>query len=236
MHIEHVPKIDALYWFLLGLASVFGANASDLLVDGFGLTHAAALGALLLAFALVLAVERFDRGRPYVSFWLALLVTRMAAADISDIGRALLPHHPLPVLVVIATLCLTLYCWRLAPAAPSDIPAIHPLFWWTMLAAGAAGSMIGACLSEELVIGNVAACALPAALVPLLVLAARGYRPYPFALYWLAVVALHAAGSAAADLFAHEVLSLALSTFVFGVAFGMVLTAMRILAAGPPAA
>jgi uncharacterized membrane-anchored protein len=136
------------------------------------------------------------------------------------------------VRLLIAVLCATLFCWRLAPSPPSDLPTVHPLFWWTMLVAGAVGSMIGDCLSEELVLGNLTACLVPAALVPLLLLVARGYRPYPFALYWLAVVALHAAGSAGGDLVAHEALSLALSTFVFGVSFGMVLTAMRILPRG----
>lgn len=234
MQIEHVPKINVLYWFLLILASVFGANASDVLITVFEISRPTALVLLLDAFLLILAVERYDRGRPYVCFWLALVVTRMAASNVSDVGRAWLPHNPIPVAICIAVLCATLYAWRFAPAAPSDMPAIHPLFWWTMLVAGTLGSMIGDCLSEELAIGNLAACVVPAALVPLLLLAARGYRGYPFALYWLAIVALHAAGSAAADLFAQQVLSLALSTFVFGVSFGMMLTAMRILPRGEP--
>lgn len=234
MKIEHVPKINGLYWFLLILASVFGANANDVLINVFELSRPAGLMLLLDAFLLILVVERFDRGRPYVCFWLAIVVTRMAACNISDVGRAWLPHNPIPVALAIAALCATLYAWRFAPAAPSDLPAIHPLFWWTMLAAGAVGSMIGNCLSEELAIGNLAACIVPAVLAPLLVLAARGYRGYPFALYWFAIVALHAAGSTAADLFAQQVLSLALSTFVFGVSFGMVLTAMRILPRGEP--
>lgn len=232
MKIAHVPKIDALYWFLLSLASVFGANASDVLADVFGLARPTALACLLCVFLLILLVERFDRGRPYVGFWLAVLVTRMAASNVGDLGRALQPHSPGPVLLLIAVLCATLYCWRLAPAPPSDIPTVHPLFWWTMLVAGAVGSTIGDCLSEEFVLGNLTACLVPAALVPLLLLLGRGQRSHPFALYWLAVVALHAAGSAAGDLFAHEVLSLALSTFAFGVSFGMVLTAMRILPRG----
>lgn len=229
MRIEHVPKINPLYWFLLGIASVFGANAGDVLIEVFGFSHAGALLLLLAVFLLILAVERFDRGRPYVCFWLALLVTRIAAANLCDIGRGLVPHSPLPPLVVMILLSITLYCWRFAPSAPADIPAVHPLFWWTMLLAGTLGSMFGDCLAEEFAVGRFVACVVPAALVPLLLLAARGYRGYPFALYWLAVVALHAAGNVAADLFAQQVLSLALSTFVFGVSFGIVLTAMRIL-------
>lgn len=236
MKSEHAPKLGGLYWFLLGLASIFGANAGDVLTGVFGLGRGLVLLLLLLAFLAVLAVERFDRGSPYLCFWLLVVVVRIAAADLCDIGRGMRPHSPIPPLVVMAVLVATLYCWRFAPSAAADIPAVHPLFWWTMLLAGTLGSMFGDCLAEELAVGNLVACIVPASLFPLLLLAARGYRPYPFALYWLAVVALHAAGNAAADLFAHQVLSLALSTIVFGVSFGLSVTAIRILQGGeaPP--
>lgn len=234
MRIEHLPRLDTryldtLYWCLLALASTFGANAGDVLTQLLGLGRGTVLLLLLPAFGAILAVERFDRGRPYLCFWLLLLVVRIAAGTVCDIARGLQPHSPGPVLAVMAVLLATLYCWRFAPSAPADIPTVHPLFWWTMLVAGTLDSMLGDCLAEELAVGNLVACTVPAALVPLLLLAARGYGSWGFALYWLVVVALHGAGNAAADLFAREVLSLALSTIVFGVAFGLSVTALRIL-------
>jgi uncharacterized membrane-anchored protein len=234
METEYLPRLesrypDTVYWCLLALAGIFGANAGDVFTQLLGLGRGMVLLSLLPAFGAILAVERFDRGRPYLCFWLLLLVVRIVAGTLCDIGRGLQPHGPAPVLAVTAVLLATLYGWRFAPSAPADIPAVHPLFWWTMLVAGTLGSMLGDCLAEELAVGHVVACIAPAALVPLLLLAARGYGSWRFALYWLVVVALHGAGNAAADLFAREVLSLALSTVVFGVAFGLSVTALRIL-------
>lgn len=234
MKTEHLAGLDtrypdAPYWCLLALTGIFGANAGDVLVQLLGLARGTVLLLLSAAFAAIVALERFDRGPPYLGFWLLLLVVRIAAGTICDIARGLQPHGPGPVLALMAVLIVTLYCWRFAPSAPADIPAVHPLFWWTMLVAGTVGSMFGDCLAEELSVGNLVACVVPAALVLMLLLAARGDGSWRFALYWLVVVALHGAGNAAADMFAREVLSLALSTIVFGVAFGLAVTALRIL-------
>jgi len=128
-------------------------------------------------------------------------------------------------------LVATLACWhmwrgRRRPAPAS--PAAHPLYWWTMLVAGALGTAMGDDCAWGLGFGSLRAALLLAVPVALALLALRGCRPVPLAGYWAAVVEIRAAATAAADFFADGVFGLGLATLVSGVAFGVALVATRI--------
>lgn len=229
----HLPGIGARYWALLILASVFGANTGDFLAERLGFGHVAGLPILLGCFLLVLAAERFDRAPRQIWFWLAVIVTRTAATNVGDIGHDL--HWS--GLAVIAGLALagavSLAAWRTIRRPPTQPLAAHPLYWWTMLVAGALGTAIGDWCSWGLGLGNLLAAGVLALPVALLLAALRGRHPVPLVGYWLTVVAIRAAGTAAGDFFANRVFGLELSTFVFGVAFGLALRALTVLSGRP---
>jgi uncharacterized membrane-anchored protein len=61
MQQKHLPTLGARYWAALCLASIFGANMGDFFARDLGLGHVAGLPFLVLALAVVVIGERFDR-------------------------------------------------------------------------------------------------------------------------------------------------------------------------------
>jgi uncharacterized membrane-anchored protein len=151
---------------------------------------------------------------------------RAAGADAADV------LHDLRWSVLLAALaCVTLFAWSRRPDSPGTARGADGLWWWTMFVAGAAGSALGDAVATGLFLGDVRAGVILGALAALLLLA-RGRRPVMPGLFWPTVLALNAAANVVADGIARDVLGLELSTFAFGVCFGLVLTALHILAGG----
>ncbi|KQV36789.1 hypothetical protein [Massilia sp. Root335] len=232
MKVEHVPRIDGLYWLLLVLSGVFGTNAADFFSDVLGLGHAGALAVLLLCCACVRVAARGGGGRHPAGFWLPVALVRAAGASAADV------LHDLRWSVLLAALmCVTVFAWsprQGRPGAPHG--AGDGLWWWTMFVASAAASALADAVAAGLDLGFFHAGLVLAALAALLLLLVRGRRPLRPGVFWLTILALQAAAGAAGDACAQRVLGLELSTFAFGVGFGLVLTALRILADGdlPP--
>jgi uncharacterized membrane-anchored protein len=227
MKVDHVPRIDALYWLLLLLAGVFGVNAADFCADVFGLGHRATLPVLLLCCACVRVAACAGAGRHPAAYWLAIALVRAAGADAADI------LHDLRWSVLLAALaCATLFAWSRRPDGSGTVRgAAGGLWWWTMFVAGAAGSALGDAVATGLFLGYARAGLVLGALAALLLLAC-GRRPVTPGLFWPTVLALNAAANVVADGIARNVLGLELSTFAFGVGFGLMLTALHILAGG----
>lgn len=172
MQQKHVPVMDVKYWLALGLASIFGANTGDFLADVVGLGHISGLPILAIAFAAVLAAERFDRLKNPVYFWAAIIVIRTSATNIGDISGDLDLSRPL----VIGILCLALFATVLVwyrynlkkssglTGEPSGSLATVPVYWFAMLLAGTLGTVLGDFCSfslMDLINGGHRAGALP---------------------------------------------------------------------------
>lgn len=234
MKLEHLPKLSTKYWAALVLASVFGANTGDYLSDVMGLGHIAGLPVLALLLALLFLAERFDGFKHTAYFWSAIIVIRSAATNIGDIGRDM--HIPaLGFMAFLAVLLLmTLLGWqafqgkiRTEGAAGVNSLATVPVYWWTMLVAGALGTVVGDYFSWGLKLGNLnAALVLSAPLVALFLLG-RGGRLSKLFYYWGTVVCIRSAGTAAGDFLTHGVLGLPLSTLASGMAFVALLVLWR---------
>ena len=234
LRMEHLPNLNAKYWSALILASIFGANAGDFFSDVLGLGHFLGLPILALAFAGVLIAERFDRYKHHAYFWAAIIVVRSAATNIGDIGHDL--HlHPISVMAFLSALLLaTLTCWAVfrkqvtVPCAVSSSLASAPQYWWTMLVAGALGTVVGDYFSYAMHLGNLeAALLLGAVVVVLFLLLGPTDRLSRLFYYWLTVVFIRSAGTAMGDFFAHKLLGLPLSTLTSGLAFIALLVLWR---------
>src|SRR3981081_3626560 len=66
---QHLPLLGPRFWAALCLASVFGANMGDFFAHNIGLGHVAGLPFLVFGFALVMAIERFDRMAHETYYW-----------------------------------------------------------------------------------------------------------------------------------------------------------------------
>lgn len=225
---QHVPTLGPKYWTALVLASIFGANTGDFMADALHLGHWAGLPVLALLFGLALLAERWDKLKHTAYFWSAIIVVRSAATNLGDIGHDL--HLPALRVMAVFTglLALSILLWQLlrSPKPESGSLATEPAYWWTMLVAGALGTVIGDYCSWGLHLGNLkAALWLGLAVAALMaILRTRLGQLWP---YWLTVVAIRSAGTAAGDFLAHKVFGLPLSTLVSGLVFIALLVLWR---------
>jgi uncharacterized membrane-anchored protein len=232
MKIQHVPVISTKYWCALVCASIFGANTGDFFASVLHLGHLAGLPVLAVLFAVALFLEQRNDAKSIAYFWFTIVVIRTAATNIGDVSHDL----RLPALWVIgaltALLLVVLFTRKLANAneASTGTLATNANYWFSMLVAGALGTVIGDYFSfglglrpfkATLVLGAILAVAFVACKAKL-----RRNHVGLFA-YWLTVVLIRSAGTAAGDLIAHSPLKLPLSTLVTGLVFVGVLAFWR---------
>ncbi len=228
MHQRHVPQVGAAYWSGLILASIFGANLGDLLAGSWGWGHVAGLPYLALALALILVVERFDRSAHTAYYWAAIIVVRAAATNIGDIGHDM-NWSPLAVMTVLAVVLIAvawLWSLRSPDSEPKTVLVTGGWYWVAMLAAGSLGTVLGdfgsAMLGKGLALGfrggNIAATIAGTVVIALLFFLWRNRLQVAPAFFWVSVVLIRAAGTAAGDALAHGV-GLAASTIASGLAF-----------------
>jgi uncharacterized membrane-anchored protein len=226
---EHMPSLGTRYWTALILASVFGANTGDFLSDVLGLGHVAGLPVLAVLLGFVFLAERFDRMKHHAYFWSAIIVIRSAATNLGDLGRDF--HLPaLGVAAILAVvLALTLVAWaRIHPRGSSDSLSAVPVYWWTMLVAGALGTVVGDYCSYGLGLGNLGAALALGTVLAALFAAGRHGRLSRLVYYWATVVCIRSAGTAAGDFLAHKLLGLPLGTLASGIAFVVLLGLWRV--------
>jgi uncharacterized membrane-anchored protein len=238
MKVEHMPNLGVRYWCALILASIFGANTGDFLSDVLGLGHLAGLPVLAALLGLVFLLERHDRKPHHAYFWAAIIVIRSAATNIGDMGHDLHLSPWVAAMTLASVLILTLLVWAGVHRAkdpgqpgPGSLSAM-PLYWWAMLVAGALGTVLGDFCSYDLGLGNLGAALALGALLVCLFAWGRNGRLAALGLYWLTVVVIRSAGTAAGDLLAHGVFGLPLSTLVSGLAFVALLNTWRAPAEG----
>jgi uncharacterized membrane-anchored protein len=147
---QHLPLLGPRFWAALCLASVFGANMGDFFAHNIGLGHVAGLPFLVFGFALVMAIERFDRMAHETYYWLGIILVRTAATNLGDffagdlrIARSLL----MAILAVVLALVIAL-AWRtrwksLGGGPKAAVLSADAPYWLGMLLAGTLGTVMG---------------------------------------------------------------------------------------------
>jgi uncharacterized membrane-anchored protein len=231
----HLPTLGPRYWTALCLASIFGANMGDFFAHDLGLGHVDGLPFLAMAFAIVIAGERFDRAVHQAYYWAAIIIVRTAATNSADF---LCGDMKLPRVWVIAALTALLaaavalsWQWlrrRKPDQGDATVLRADSGYWISMLIAGTLGTVIGDYCSHNLHLGDAEASIVLSLILGLLFVLARGGLLRALWFYWLTVVTVRAAGTAVGDLVASRgLLGLPLSTLVTGVIFVAVLVAWK---------
>lgn len=216
-----VPKINGVYWLCLVLASIFGANVGDFLSDALDLGHLSGIPYLVAALIVVFLAERFLKYRSALYFWAAIIIIRASATNVGDAFRDVHIKFGVSVPVTCLLLAFMVIAWRSrAPFTQEQgfIP-VTGFYWITMFVAGVLGTVAGDAASYPLGFGNFGAMiAFAIPLCFLLVIGRKGlYTDLGF--YWLAVVFIRSAGTAAGDLITHTLDSIELSTAISGIVF-----------------
>jgi hypothetical protein len=223
------------YWTALCLASIFGANMGDFFAHNLGLGHVDGLPFLAMAFAIVIAGERFDQAVHQAYYWAAIIIVRTAATNSADFlcGDMKLPRvwviAALTALLAVAVVVSWQWLWRRKPdQGDAAVLRADTGYWISMFIAGTLGTVIGDFCSHNLHLGDAGASILLSPILGLLFVLARGGLVRALWFYWLTVVMVRAAGTAVGDLIASRgVLGLPLSTLVTGVIFVGLLIAWK---------
>lgn len=218
MQEKHVPSLGLRYWFVFGMVSVFGANASDLATALLGAGPVRGLPMLVVALVVagILLAELFDKSSTHAWYWLVIAIIPTASINLADSIVVDLGLGEVWVILALALLLLlsliisrseaTLLVSELMIARPG--PHARPLtdagHWFAMVVASSLGTIVGDYCSVNLRLGLVWASVLLSVLVLLVFWLHRVAGVNRLVLYWLTVVAVRAAGTVIADLLAKE--------------------------------
>jgi uncharacterized membrane-anchored protein len=237
MQTRHVPTINGRYWAGIALASVFGTNMGDLYAHDSGLGLLGGLPILIILFAGVYAIERFDKRTHDAWYWLCIVIMRTGATNIADYmaGRRGMHIDRITLSVGFAVLLAALAWWlgrtdrRSGDATTlKTVPTTDPGYWVTMLTAGVFGTVFGD-LCEHLANEDIAAIGLAVALAVTL-LVYRKFFVSALAAYWFVVAVARTTGTAIGDWLAESPiinLGLPLSTTISGLTLAAVLILWR---------
>ena len=149
----HVPDINARYWFAITLASIFGTNLGDYYAHNSGMGILGGLPILATIVAVFFYVERFDRYKHEIFYWLAIIIIRTGATNIADY---LAFRVKLNMVFLCVTLALLIAFLALRDAAlkngarKTGLPDTNARYWVAMLAAGVFGTVLGDLCSHAL--------------------------------------------------------------------------------------
>jgi uncharacterized membrane-anchored protein len=232
MQSRHVPAAGGRYWVALLIASVFGANAGDVIAKFFHLGHVEGLPVLAVLLALILFAERRDGRGHEIYYWAAVVVIRTAAMNLGDfaassfrLGRPGLIADLAVLLVFFLIFTPSTKSDQSARTWPFRLPATDTRHWATLLIAGMLGTVLGDYVSFATGLGPLYAAGLEGGTLAALLFVGRTGPLADVWFYWLAVVAVQAAGTSFSDFLAHAVFGLPLSTL----ATGMVLVVTLLL-------
>lgn len=220
---RNLPPIGARYWIVISIASVFGANMGDFVSHDLYLGHVRGLPFLAFLFAILLLAEQRRVIAGEACYWLAIVILRTAATNLSDLAThdLELPYGwVIAGLGVLLTLLLMLRPTKLPAAGLSALPSTDGWYWAAMLTAGVLGTAVGDCTADALGLGTgLGSVVLGAILVITLGLGSRTGWTTSSA-YWSGIVAVRSAGTTAGDFLVDRDgigLGLPLSTACMGV-------------------
>lgn len=215
MQISHLPALDARYWLVVSLITILGSNAADFVSDRFDSIaaldtaldlHVPIIAALLLA---VLWFEPRDRSASRRCYWLALLLVPMTSSDLAGLVMSGAPIGRIGIISVLIIALVSTFLIARSDAMHAvasnmmlrprpNLPLTDASYWLAMLIA----SVLGTTASDWLTMteGLSDGLALPIAGVPALAaIVAFHLLPahFRFVLYWVAIVLLNAAATAA---------------------------------------
>lgn len=232
MLLRMTPKLGARYWISILIASMFGTNLGDLLLETFGLSALTSVFVILLAFGAVATVDRQTSRGSEASYWICLLLVRAAATIVADfsVARERLGYTAVSVALGALLTVLLLRRRRGEPTSPTrDLPSTNLLYWGTMLVAGSLGTVVGDGMGHafaKVQIGvPVSALIASAALAILLGLRHR-LAWAPETTYWIAVVGVRWWGTNTGDI-TKFLLSIWVSMAITGSLLALVLLVWR---------
>jgi uncharacterized membrane-anchored protein len=209
MRYENVPMVGARYWTAITMASVFGCNLGDFVSLYLHWGHWRGLFPLAVIFGVLIVGERSSARTTEAWYWAVVIVLRTAATNLADLATHTFEwRYPwvISVLKMIQVMVILPVLPRL-PATGSDAdgrPATDSWYWLSLLTAGTLGTAVGDCVAEECQLGTGGGTLVLGAVFVGILAIGRRSRWSTKASYWLAIIAVRAAGTTAGDWLAFQ--------------------------------
>ncbi len=212
MRIENVPCADARYWSAMLAASICGVNLGDFVARILHFGHWSALPLFAILFAAVIALEKRAVRTVEITYWLAVLIGRTAATNLSDVATHDLHWDYGWVIPVLLPLLIAVVAFGKpkAPVAPerATIPPAggqraDGVYWLALFLAEIVGTAIGDAIPD---VFDLAPRQEYLVFALLLVATFRLRRLRLFkgtVFYWVTIVVIAAAGLSIGDAIAH---------------------------------
>lgn len=241
MQISHLPALDTRYWLVTALITVLGSNAGDFVSARFDTattldTHVPIVAGLLLA---VLLLEPRDPSASRRCYWLALLLVPMTSNDLAGL---VMSGAPIGRISIVSGLLIALVSTFLIARSDAmhavasnmmlrpkpNLPLTDASYWVGMLIASVLGTAASDWLTSTEGLSD--GMALPIAGVPALAaIVAFHLLParFRFVLYWVSIVLLNAAATAAGHFLAwHPHLGIGLPQSLAALALALLVVAL----------
>ncbi|UAK25778.1 COG4705 family protein [Sphingomonas nostoxanthinifaciens] len=205
MRLRTTPSVGPRYWTALLIASMCGTNLGDIFPDVLKVGAVVGLAILAALFAILVLVERFSKRGSEAFYWIAILIVRAAATNVADfaIGGVHSRYGPVAAALTALFAILVIVHRTFVPKIAADaMPPTNGFYWFTMLTAGALGTIIGDGLGHAFgpVTTSVPISAGLASLTVIALLGARArLRWVSTTSYWIMIVAVRWWGTNVGD-------------------------------------
>ncbi len=204
MRYQNVPAVDVRYWAVISLASIFGCNLGDCLSYYDNWNHWIGLVPLTAIFAALFFGERRSARATQAWYWSVVIVLRAAATNLADLATHTF-EWPYPRVLLGLAVIQALVVWPVLPrliATECDRrgrPATNGWYWLSLLTAGTLGTAMGDWVADELHLGSGYGTLVLGAIFAVVLAMGSRARWTTKGGYWLAIIAVRAAGTTAGD-------------------------------------
>jgi uncharacterized membrane-anchored protein len=221
-----LPKINALYWQSLIVASILGINTGDFVSGHLHFGHLEGLIFLAGLLIVIFVAEKVRSSASALYFWAAIITIRTAATNIGDAFHGFGIHFNISLPLVGLIFAASVLVYRRVPTSGTRDDSsikVTPAYWVCMALVGVLGTIGGDFVSFGLRLMPAGAALVCGFVVGIMLYWGRNGRFIQPVYYWALLAMIMTAGTAAGDFLAHRVFGLPLSTAVMGVIFiGMV--------------
>lgn len=202
---KKIPELTALFWVMKICATTLGETAGDLLSMTMNVGYAVSSIILLCGFFSTLTAQLFTKKYIPIIYWLVILSTSTAGTTMSDyMDRTLSLGYATGSLMLVSTLCLTLFVWWLSEKSLSVTNITTKrgeLFYWAaILISNTLGTALGDYLADNSGLGFAGGAILIGSLLTVVVLAHYFTNLSSIFLFWVAFVLTRPFGATFGDL------------------------------------
>ncbi len=232
MQLKITPKVNSRYWCAILIASMCGTNLGDFFPDVLHISTGVGLIIQMLMFIGIVLIDRASRRGSEAFYWLAILTVRAAATNIADFSIDTEHFGYIAVSAVFAFLLAILIAIHRSSGpkdSTGDLPPTNGFYWFTMLTAGALGTVVGDGIGHAFssVQIGVPISAAMGTLALTIILGIRARMVWVSAAsYWVAVVAVRWWGTNVGDILAFF-MTLSVSMIGTGIALALTLFLWR---------